>query len=674
MKTQWRVYFGILIGVSSLLGAAEVVELSPYTVEAWHFDQLGVSVPADVLRVDGAEIAASGLATVPEVLEQLAGVQFRGFTGNGTEGQLAMRGFGDNSGLRVLVLVDGLEYNPPDMGGINWQGLDAGELETVEVIRGGQSVLYGNHAVSGVVKLRTRPAGSGGLRLRMEAGGESLYGGGLSGGRTFGEIGVRAGGHFSRTDGYRENAQSESESTYIAWRMGEEAEASWNGRVQMDRTAVLFPGPLDYGQMRENPEQSLNSGNDKADTQALTASVAGRGESALGEWEAVAGFLDRDREWGLDGSYADNRQRRLSLKPRVKIPLGEAFLITGVDLALDELERNDFVDPERGIVRAEGDIERTTLGAYAFVSAPFGNGWQLSGGIRVESARTDNLYARYQDDQLLPVLETNRGPVPNPRYRNPPELDPDLSFDGIVEKGGWAAEISLLKEWGGGYSAWAGWDRVYRYPAIDETASFQGYPLAAPLNADLDPETGDNFEMGIKRGGDNWHLGATAFLMDLDDEIVFDEEIPLNVNFASSRRRGVELDAEWRHERWGLSGRMAWIRARFTGGEYGDQMPLVPEYELGVTGWIQPADDWRVRLNWRHLSEQVQGNDFFNTERRIRAYGLVSATVFWKPNDDFSVHVAVDNLFDELYAVTAYNGGFYPGSGRRVRAGMNLSF
>ena len=83
------------------------------------------------------------------------------------EGQVAMRGFGDNSGLRVLILVDGIPYNPPDMGGISWLGIDPGELELVEVLRGGQTVLYGNHAVSGVIKLRTRKPG--GWRCLEEA-------------------------------------------------------------------------------------------------------------------------------------------------------------------------------------------------------------------------------------------------------------------------------------------------------------------------------------------------------------------------------------------------------------------------------------------------------------------------------------------------------------------------
>ena len=138
-----------------------VLDLNPFVVEGRHFDELAISLPMSAKRLERAEMERSGARSVPELLEQLAGVRFMDTTGNGTSGQVAMRGFGDNSGLRVLVIVDGQVYNPPDMGGINWEGMDLEDLETVEVLRGGQTVLYGNHAVSGVIKLTSREIDEG---------------------------------------------------------------------------------------------------------------------------------------------------------------------------------------------------------------------------------------------------------------------------------------------------------------------------------------------------------------------------------------------------------------------------------------------------------------------------------------------------------------------------------
>lgn len=70
--------------------------------------------------------------------------------------RLSMRGMGarSNSGVRgVRVLYDGIPESEPD-GQTRLEGIDAGSLDRVEVLRGSGSALYGN-AAGGVVNLRT---------------------------------------------------------------------------------------------------------------------------------------------------------------------------------------------------------------------------------------------------------------------------------------------------------------------------------------------------------------------------------------------------------------------------------------------------------------------------------------------------------------------------------------
>ncbi|MEX0326382.1 MAG: TonB-dependent receptor, partial [Puniceicoccaceae bacterium] len=219
--------------------ADPVVELGPYVVEAWHFDGLGMDIPANVLRLERVDLERSGAWSVPQVLEQAAGVRFRQFTGTGAEGQLALRGFGDNSGLRVLVLVDGQVFNPPDMGGINWLGLPLGELETVEVLRGGQTVLYGNHAVSGVVKLRTRePGGELAGSLEGEGGSDATRRATVSLQQAIGTVGLRGGLDWMESAGYRENSDVESRAGYLAWNLGLKDGPKWRGRLTGGDSAI----------------------------------------------------------------------------------------------------------------------------------------------------------------------------------------------------------------------------------------------------------------------------------------------------------------------------------------------------------------------------------------------------------------------------------------------------
>jgi len=675
---EWRVVlvWGTGLTWGSVLSGEAVVELAPYEVEAWHFDGLAMETPAGVLRLERAEIEGSGVGSVPEVLEKLAGIRFRGFTGNGTEGQMAMRGFGDNSGLRVLVVVDGQVYNVPDMGGINWTGLDVAELETVEVLRGGQTVLYGNHAVSGVVKLQTRRPGAG-LEARVEGGwgsdGLARYSIGM--GRGFGSLGLRAGAQWMEANGYRDNSASSAWSGHLSWRTGGDPEAGWSGMFRAGHSELQFPGPLTYEQMLEDPTQSNSNGEDLSETDEWQATFAGRVDWRGRGWQLVGGALQRDREWSLDGIRADNRQRRGTLSPRLKFGSGPAFAIIGADLARDELDYTDFVsDTEDRIVRARADVRRTTSGAYAFASKALSEALEVSGGLRLEAARTDNTYLRYREEQLRPVLVTNRGTFPNPNFKDPPDVDTDLSFAGPIDKSGWAAEISLVGKLRPGLNLCTGWDRVYRYPALDEAAAYQGYPLGNPLNTSLEPETGHNFEAGVKGFGDNWHLGLTGFVLLLDDEIAYDDGERLNRNIGSTIRAGLELDCTYQADRYGINLHASLIRARFRDEETGARVPLVPAFEGGVRGWIQPAGRVRLQAHFRYLSSQYQGNDFMNEFRRIPGYGLLDLAVSWEPWERVFLLLAVNNVTDRTHAVSAYSGGFYPGSGRTVQGRLRYSF
>lgn len=677
----WVLALGVLLLAGRSHGD-EVVELAPLEVAAWHFDGLAMGVPGGVGRLERGEIELSGSGDVPSLLAGLAGVRFRGFTGGNGEGSLAMRGFGDNSGLRVLVLVDGQVYNAPDMGGINWLGLDIGELETVEVLRGGQTVLYGNHAVSGVVKLRTRDPGEGlAGRLRVEIGSDGLRRLAAGAEQGFGEWGLRLGGHWMESDGPREHSRSEAEGVFGAWNWGSGNNAKWAGRVNFDRSTLTFPGPLSYEQMQADPRQSTSDGEDISESEVVQGTVRGEGEASWGKWQALGGFLERDNGWILGGSKADNRLLRANLAPRIRWGGEGGFVQAGLDLLWDQVDYTEYHDEDRDLTRAWADLERLTGGAYLFGEKQIATGLSLSGGIRAENARTDNLHIRYKENQLLPVIKTNRGEFPNPDYRDPAEADPDYSFDGVVEKSGWAAEVSLLQVIREGLTLWAGWDRVYRYPALDEAAAYQGYPLSEPLNSGLDPETGNNFEAGIKGHGANWHAGVTVFLMHLDDEISFVEErgpngelIRLNKNIGDTRRLGLEMEFSYQRKHYGVSANASLTEARFRGGEEAAQLPLVPKFEGGLTGWVRPFPPVRLQMQVRYLGEQVQGNDFASEFRTIDGYGLVDLSLRWDLPASMTIEAGINNLLDTTHAVTAYSGGFYPGAGRRLSLRATRTF
>ncbi len=109
-----------------------------------------------------------------EALSQLKGVYFRQDGNVGGLGYLQMRGLERHNSL---VLIDG--NNMSDAADAN-SGAEiahilVADIERIEVIRGGNSVLYGSNAISGVVNIVTRKAGAeAGTQVRLATGSHQL--------------------------------------------------------------------------------------------------------------------------------------------------------------------------------------------------------------------------------------------------------------------------------------------------------------------------------------------------------------------------------------------------------------------------------------------------------------------------------------------------------------------
>jgi len=69
-----------------------------------------------------------------------------------TEG-VSLRGLGSTAASRSLVIFDGVPLNDPYGGWIHWEEIPAPVIQSVEVVRGGASDLYGSSAVGGVISI-----------------------------------------------------------------------------------------------------------------------------------------------------------------------------------------------------------------------------------------------------------------------------------------------------------------------------------------------------------------------------------------------------------------------------------------------------------------------------------------------------------------------------------------
>ena len=104
------------------------------------------------------------------------------------------------------------------------------------------------------------------------------------------------------------------------------------------------------------------------------------------------------------------------------------------------------------------------------------------------------------------------------------------------------------------------------------------------------------------------------------------------------------------------------------------QLPLVPRFEGGISGWIRPVPLVRLQGRLRYLGEQAQGNDFLGERQRIDPYSLLDVMVRLEPMEGLAIEAAAMNVLDRTHAMTAYSHGFYPGPGRRFSVRMKIGF
>ncbi len=106
--------------------------------------------------IDRTTLDQMGGRTLGEILTTISGTTINGANNNaGTNQRISIRGASDGN---VLLLVDGIPVNDPSVIS-NYFDLNffhPSQIERIEVLKGGQSTLYGSDAVAGVINIITR--------------------------------------------------------------------------------------------------------------------------------------------------------------------------------------------------------------------------------------------------------------------------------------------------------------------------------------------------------------------------------------------------------------------------------------------------------------------------------------------------------------------------------------
>jgi vitamin B12 transporter len=146
---------------------------------------------SSVTVLDHAQLEQTGSASVASAIDQSAGVFIKDYGGASGIKLISQRGLGSE---HTVILLNGQRISLFQNGLVDLGMLPTDDLQRIEIIRGGQSAVFGADAVAGAINLVTRPVsleseigatttiGSFGSRKGNVYGGTSIGGVGISGG------------------------------------------------------------------------------------------------------------------------------------------------------------------------------------------------------------------------------------------------------------------------------------------------------------------------------------------------------------------------------------------------------------------------------------------------------------------------------------------------------------
>jgi iron complex outermembrane receptor protein len=643
------------LAVGSLVGTALLgnAELEPMVVSALRLETETKNLSARVQVIDAEKIEQSGSADLLGLLRKEANLQVSSTSGNSARSTVSIGGFGENGQLRTLVLLDGHRVNAIDMSAINWYSIPLTLVESIEVIRGGQSGVYGNHAVGGVIKINTKlpkvePKGS----LQVSAGSFNSFN--LRGAYTqrIGGIGITIFGDRAESDGYRLNGdhQTDAGGLRLDWggRSNLKGYLSWS----LSNSDFGLPGSLNTTQLLIDRRQTL-SPDDGVQERSSNGRV-GLSYEINSNWglENRLGYQDRDVDEKFFGEYsgipwiyfAERVYQTFSYSPALHYNSNEADWRFGFDFTKAELDSNSYDGSSETLTQ----YQRVTTAFLASAGVNLSDDWNFNGNIRLERAE-------------------NSG-----------------DFD--LRKDEWAGGIGLIRELEADDRIYGTIRRFYRYPAMDEY-----YSVWSGLNPNLMPENGYEIELGGDWSMEQFSLSGRIFRQWMDGEIVYDTALidssnpwsPQvgNVNLPKTRRFGLDLSLDWQLTHSILSGiSYEYVRATFKDGtssvlDYsGSKVPLVPEGLLRLFLELRPMDSFLISLGGSYVGESYRGSDFSNLETKLEDYWLFDLGLNYQLSESATLFGGVENLLNEEYLSTAFGTGLYPGEGRSVRAGLSFSF
>lgn len=605
---------GLITGVLTIVTAyaapsASAEETTDESTQTYETDAIVITasrsettisdVPADVTLISGEQIERGNYTSVSDALK-------------GANINVVQKGFASypviNGDSRVLVMVDGKKVNwdhlmvSGDSNAVDVDQIPIGNVERIEIVRGPNSSLYGERAVSGVINIITkRPTGGtpgGTFSAQLGSWGEKRASISISGGD--GKNSIKVGvAHERRNDFQYKNAYGEKRTFRNSDIKRTDYNIGFDRIIGSDRLRLEFSrheGDDGYGVNLSDPRTGASRYQGRKNVVDTGYGVTYMfGSEKEGEGTFLRFYRNESKSEGGFNSQYDHHLRRNSFEGQRLWMLNDKNMLVGGFLWSQEKihEMSGYVPM---------DVSAVTKALFLEDDWQFGHGYSLKLGSRLE---------------------------------NHNDFGTDVT-----------SHISLNKKFGRRTHAYISFGQAVNNPTLKMRYANTPFWIGNP---DLKQERSHTFTIGadsqITR---KWNISGSLYWSKVKDALRWvANPIPGNpgryVNIQTEDRRGLELSTRYRaDDHWAIRAAYSYAHIDSTdpAKSFLSSNTRPNGYNLGIS-YTQGKWDANLDLNY------VTGR---STARFTDArYLTLDLGVNYHVTKEFKVYLKGMNLTDESY-------------------------
>lgn len=624
-----------------------------------------------------------------------------------------LRGSGERSMSRVKTMVDGVTITPLEeaMGTLPINSIPVGAIEKIEIIPGGGATLYGSGTTGGVVNIITKSnARKNFINADVKYGSFATKDTGIAFGQNITDnLYVNFAGQYIDKNGYRENEELESKSFNAGfdYKINEKHRVKFQANHYDDNSTsstAVEKALLKYNRKLAGENISADSErksfaldyeykpkdnltfyanafktkyernfvqNDTMSKEQVTDMIKGNMPSSSSMVDTIKNSIKikEDVKGSMTGKFVEETK---GVKLKSKYEYDKGTLIFGYDYTAANLKRDSLVSTEefKGSATAPiipiplyftatfttdtfVDMDKNTHAVYALNDYKLTDRLNLTTGLRYE-------YSKYDGNRL-----TNTTPKVSVM---PKPISVSKTSEVDEETNNFAGEIGLNYKYSDTGNIYSRYERGFISPLPTQLTNKtdKGYQ-----DSNLDSETIDSIEFGVKDFIGNSYVSATIFASQTNDEIATLDRNSDNpatklwrfVNIGKTRRIGTEFYSEQYFDKLTLSQSISYVDAKITkvgnvndGESYlqkGDKVPMVSDWKITLGADYNLTDRLSFGANYTYNSgyEKRELAESGKTPKTIKTsgYGVTDAYVKYNVNDYFTLKGGINNLFNEEY-------------------------